>query len=113
MKNIKAKVNDNILTLEIDLTKIQYESEYNEKTIIATSEESHPTKFDGDIIRLNLIIYKGGINMACPICSSELYEKNRREITSGTLIFIRCSNKNCDYFDYRTIPVKFENHTIT
>jgi len=43
--------------------------------------------------------------MPCPICNSELYEKDRREITSGTFIAIRCSNPDCGYFDYRTIPI--------
>ncbi len=43
--------------------------------------------------------------MTCPICGSELYQKDRRENTSGTFISIRCSNPECGYFDYKTIPV--------
>lgn len=41
--------------------------------------------------------------MPCPICGSDLYEKERREQTSGTFIAIRCSNPKCAYFDYKTI----------
>jgi len=37
--------------------------------------------------------------MTCPICKSDLYEKDRRNITGGTFIAIRCSNPNCGYFD--------------
>jgi len=52
--------------------------------------------------------------MTCPICGSELVEQNRRELTSGTFISIRCSNKNCGYFDYKTIPVEFPiDYTIS
>jgi len=43
--------------------------------------------------------------MACPICNSDLYEKDRSEVTEGTLIAIRCSNPNCNYFDYKKIPI--------
>jgi len=43
--------------------------------------------------------------MTCPICKSDLYEKDRRNITGGTFIAIRCSNPNCGYFDYRTLPI--------
>ena len=43
--------------------------------------------------------------MICPICNAELFDKERRETTSGTLISVRCTNPNCAYFDYRTIPV--------
>ena len=45
--------------------------------------------------------------MTCPICKSDLYEKEKRETTEGTFISIRCSNLNCGYFDYKTIPVNF------
>lgn len=45
--------------------------------------------------------------MTCSICGSELYEKSRNETTGGTLISIRCSNPECGYFDYKTIPVNF------
>lgn len=43
--------------------------------------------------------------MTCPICKSKLYEKERKETTSGTFISIRCTNTSCDYFDYKTLPV--------
>jgi hypothetical protein len=43
--------------------------------------------------------------MTCPICKSELYEKERRELTTGTFISIRCANPGCGYFDYKTLPV--------
>jgi len=43
--------------------------------------------------------------MTCPICKSDLYEKDRRNTTGGTFIAIRCSNPNCGYFDYRTLPI--------
>ncbi len=51
--------------------------------------------------------------MPCPICNSELYEKDRREATGGTFIAIRCSNPNCQYFDYRTIPLNSFGTNIT
>ncbi len=50
--------------------------------------------------------------MSCPICKSKLYEKSRNELTNGTMIEIRCTNKTCNYFDYKNVPVNFEN-TIT
>lgn len=51
--------------------------------------------------------------MTCSICGSDLYEKERRETTEGTFISIRCSNPDCNFFDYRTIPVNFnQNMTI-
>ena len=50
--------------------------------------------------------------MTCPICGSKLYEKDRRETTVGTFISMRCSNKNCGYFDYKTIPVRFDGDYI-
>lgn len=43
--------------------------------------------------------------MPCPICGSDLYEKEKRENTLGTFIAIRCSNPKCSYFDYKTIPL--------
>ena len=46
-------------------------------------------------------------NKTCPICKSNLYEIDRREETGGTFISIRCSNPNCGYFNYKTIPVNF------
>lgn len=48
--------------------------------------------------------------MSCPICGSDLYEQNRDERTGGTFISIRCSK--CNYYNYKTIPIKFEG-TIT
>ncbi len=52
--------------------------------------------------------------MTCPICGSELVEKDRNNTTGGTLISIRCSNKNCGYFNYETIPVEFStDYTIS
>ena len=56
MRNIKTKINDNILLLEIDLTKEQYES--GKTTIVATSEGDHPIEFNGDIIRIGVVVYK-------------------------------------------------------
>lgn len=50
--------------------------------------------------------------MTCPICGSDLYEKDRREITVGTFISIRCTNPRCNYYDYKTIPINFYG-TIT
>ena len=51
-------------------------------------------------------------NKTCPICKSELYEKER-ETTGGTFISIRCSNPNCGYYNYKTIPVNFnQGYTI-
>lgn len=47
--------------------------------------------------------------MTCPICGADLYEKNRRETTGGTFIEIRCSK--CDYYDYKTIPVRYDTTT--
>jgi hypothetical protein len=41
--------------------------------------------------------------MTCPICGSELCEKERRETTSGTLISIRCTDPGCNYFDYKKL----------
>jgi hypothetical protein len=49
--------------------------------------------------------------MTCPICGSELYEKDRSETTGGTFISIRCSKEGCIYFDYKTIPVNFGGTT--
>ena len=49
------------------------------------------------------------IRMKCPKCEADLYERNRRETTGGTFIDIRCSK--CDYFDYKTIPVTYDNTT--
>ncbi len=49
--------------------------------------------------------------MTCPKCKSSLIEKNRRETTSGTFIEIRCSNKDCNYFNYKTIPVTYNTTT--
>ena len=43
--------------------------------------------------------------MSCPKCNSILYEKDRRELTQGTFIAIRCSNPECNYFDYKTVPI--------
>jgi hypothetical protein len=40
--------------------------------------------------------------MACPICSSELYEKEKMERTSGTFVSIRCTNPECNFFNYET-----------
>ena len=51
-------------------------------------------------------------HIGCPMCGSELYEQNRDERTGGTFISIRCSNKECNYYNYKQIPVKFEG-TIT
>ena len=50
--------------------------------------------------------------MTCPICKSNLYEKDRRETTGDTFITIRCTNPTCNYYDYKTIPVNF-GHTLT
>ena len=51
--------------------------------------------------------------MICPICGAELYEKDRRETTGGTFISIRCSNLNCGYYNYKIIPVNFnQGYTI-
>jgi len=51
--------------------------------------------------------------MTCPICKSDLYEKNRNETTGGTFISIRCSNPNCGYFDYRTLPINSFGTNVT
>lgn len=52
--------------------------------------------------------------MTCPICGSDLYEKERIEKTEGTFISIRCSNFKCGYFNYKTIPVNFnQRYTAT
>lgn len=45
--------------------------------------------------------------MVCPICGADLYEKNRNETTGGTFVAIRCSNPNCGYYNYKTIPINF------
>lgn len=50
--------------------------------------------------------------MTCPICGGSLYEKERRETTTGTFICIRCSNPSYGYFDYKTIPI-YTHGTIT
>lgn len=51
--------------------------------------------------------------MTCPICGSDLYEQNRSETTSGTFISIRCTNKNCNYYNYKIIPVNFHGTMTT
>lgn len=48
--------------------------------------------------------------MTCPLCGSRLYEKNRRENTSGTFIEIRCSKQDCYYYNYKTIPYEPEHN---
>lgn len=40
--------------------------------------------------------------MTCPKCGSKLYEKEKMEMVSGTFISIRCTNPDCDHFDYET-----------
>ncbi len=45
--------------------------------------------------------------MTCPICDSDLYEQNRNELTGGTFISIRCTNKKCNYCNYKIIPVNY------
>ena len=49
--------------------------------------------------------------MTCPICGSKLYEQERKETTSETLISIRCTNLSCSFFDYKTIPVSLNGTT--
>lgn len=49
--------------------------------------------------------------MTCPVCGADLFEKERRENTGGTFISIRCSNPDCNYFNYKTIPVNFYGST--
>ena len=51
--------------------------------------------------------------MSCPICKSDLYEKYRREQTTGTFISIRCTNPSCNYFDYKTIPIPRRENYVT
>lgn len=50
--------------------------------------------------------------MPCPICKSDLCEKDRRKMTGGTFISIRCSNPDCQYYDYKTIPPNLQG-TVT
>ncbi len=41
--------------------------------------------------------------MICPKCGSSLYEKNSRQSSIGTFFEIKCTNKKCDYYDYKTL----------
>ena len=49
--------------------------------------------------------------MTCPKCKSNLYEKDRVETTAGTFITIRCSNPECNFYDYKRIPLIFNTGT--
>lgn len=44
-------------------------------------------------------------------CDGFLYEKDRVEITTGTLITIRCNK--CGFYDYIKVPVDFSNKDDT
>ena len=50
--------------------------------------------------------------MKCPIFSASLYEDERREVTAGTFISIRCSKPGCGYFDNKTLPVNIYDTII-
>ncbi len=41
--------------------------------------------------------------MICPKCGLPLYEKSSRQSSIGTFFEIRCTNKKCNYFDYRIL----------
>lgn len=47
----------------------------------------------------------------CPICKGELYEKNRRIVTGGSFVDVRC--RNCNFFDYRLEPIYTTQTYIT
>lgn len=57
MKNVEMKVEDNILTIKVDLTK-EFGPSSSGKTIIVASTEGNATVPDADDIKVGLNVYK-------------------------------------------------------
>lgn len=58
MKNIKATLKGNVLTLEVDVTKTYGDSKSGKTTIIASSEGNQPV--DGaEGVKFGLNVYRG------------------------------------------------------
>uniref|UniRef100_A0A6M3IK15 Uncharacterized protein n=1 Tax=viral metagenome TaxID=1070528 RepID=A0A6M3IK15_9ZZZZ len=58
MKNIDMKVEKNILTIKIDLSKTSGKSKSGKSTVIASTEGNQQFPFEGEIVSIGVNVYK-------------------------------------------------------